>query len=333
MQTLLQPASSACAGLRSGKYRVINPHEVGHDAAYVAHLITVNAATLTVTDDLDASHTPIAITPDATSACQFTLPGDFGTATLLVSASGMAILHAPNALAQTQVSLILPEQTIPVADLAGLWNFMVYDHSNGTSFVPGSGTATFDAAGNFTDGTDCTGLSTCVPNPPPYEPFVANAAGGFDHGTHRRMFAFKSANGGVSLFQIDTLNGSFVVATKQAALSLPVLGNESRFWDFQVGSNGAATPVTHGVVTVTSVDAASQSFTRTRSTDGRVDGFTLNQPRNGLRYRAAGSSPTSSGGTVNFAATIVMPLPGTGMNVNISTAANQNFFGVTVVKP
>ena len=36
---------------------------------------------------------------------------------------------------------------------------------------------------------------------------------------------------------------------------------------------------------------------------------------------------------MNFAATMVMPLPGTGMNVNISTAANQNFFGVTVVKP
>jgi hypothetical protein len=36
---------------------------------------------------------------------------------------------------------------------------------------------------------------------------------------------------------------------------------------------------------------------------------------------------------VNFSATLAMPLPGTGITVNVSTASDQNFFGVSVSKP
>lgn len=289
VQTLLQPASTSCAGLRSGKYRVINPHEVGHDAAYVAQLITVNAATLTVTDDLDASHTPLAIA----GHCRERTGRHLELRRLCARQQHAALCTRPGQDHDRRHGRI---------------------HRRHRMHRPGHLHRRHATLGSM----------------------VANPAGGVNHdnqGRPERAFVFETASGAMSLFLIDTVDGSFVVGTRQAALSLPVVGNETRFWDIQVGSNGVASAVAHSVVTVTAVDAAAQSFTRVRSSDGRVDGFTLNQPRDGLRYRAAGSSATTSGGSVNFAATIVMPLPGTGLVVNVSTAANQNFFGVSVIKP
>jgi hypothetical protein len=106
-----------------------------------------------------------------------------------------------------------------------------------------------------------------------------------------RVFAFKTAGGALSMFLIDTVDGSFVVLTKQQALTLPAVGKVSNFWDFQFNANGTASAITPGVVTVQAVDTAAQKFTRTRTSDGRVDGFAINQPRDGLRFREAGSSP------------------------------------------
>lgn len=85
--------------------------------------------------------------------------------------------------------------------------------------------------------------------------------------------------------------------------------------------------------TVKSVDAVAGSYTRERASDGRIDGFTINQPRSGLRYRPAGSSPTNSGGTVSFSEILVMPLADTGITFYTSIAATENFFGVSVGKP
>jgi len=104
----------------------------------------------------------------------------------------------------------------------------------------------------------------------------------------------------------------------------------NKFWDLSIGANGYAGVTTDTATTIQSVDAATSSYTRVRTSDGRVDGFTANKPRDGLRYRAAGSSATTGGGTVNYSEIIVMPLPGTGLSTYISVAANQSFFGVSV---
>ena len=336
-QTILQPASTSCAGMRSGKYRVLNPHEVGHDDAHVAHLISVDAKALEVTDDLDGTHTPIAITADTATACKFTLPGALGTSTVLVSRSGLTVvLSASSVPGQPRTSILLPEQSLPLSELAGTWNFLQYQRDSSTaSFAPASGTAVIDAAGNLSSGTDCTGLDTCIAWAPPLESFVPNANGGFNVGsgaTPGRAFAFKTASGRVSLFIIDRETGGIIVATKQAALSLPVVGEVSRFWDFSVSNTGTSA-VSEVVTTVKSVDAVAGSYARERLSDGRIDSFTINKPRDGLRYRPAGSSPTRTGATTQFPEVLALPLPGTGVSVYTSVAAAQNFFGVSVGKP
>ena len=75
------------------------------------------------------------------------------------------------------------------------------------------------------------------------------------------------------------------------------------------------------------------SYARERLSDGRIDSFTINKPRDGLRYRPAGSSLSYAGGTVPFSEILSLPLPGTGVTVYASVAAAQNFFGVSVGKP
>ena len=335
--TILHPATASCAGFRSGKYRVINPHEVGHDAAYVSHLITVDAAAMKVSDDLDATHTQIAITPVAASACQFTIPDDFGTSTVLVSRSGLAVVLSRSSTGQTRTSIVVPEQSLPLSELAGTWNHLDYDRaSTTTAFAPGSGVATIDAVGAITASSDCAGLNTCTVNAPPFETFTVNPGGGFNIGTGPapgRAFAFKTGTGKVSMFIIDPATGAFTVATKQAALSLPTVGDISKFYDFTIGSNGVASVLADATTTVKTIDAVTASFTRERASDSRIDGFTLNKPRAGVRHRAAGTSPVTGGGSVSFAEIVVLPLPDTGITVYTSVAPTQNFFGVSINHP
>ncbi len=333
--TLVQPAAASCDGFRSGRYRVLNPHEAGHDAAYVAHLITVNAAAHTVTDDLDPARVQQTITPVAGAPCRFTLPGDFGASTVLVSRSGLAIVLSRSSTGQTLASLVIPEQNLPIGELAGHWNVIGFGRDTDIEpLAPLNATLTVDAAGNVTAGSECSGLAACTALAPPFGSFVASSAGGFELGSGR-AFAFKTASGKVSMFVIDRETGSIAVATRQAALALPAVGDVTKVWDLSIGSTGLASGPADFTTTVKTVDAVTGSYTREALANGRIDRLAINTPRTGLRHRPAGSSPTTTGGSVSFGELVMMPLPDTGLWVysSVGTTASAAFFGVSVGRP
>ena len=328
VKTLLQPVVSTCAGLRSGSYRALNPNET--DPAWANHVFTFDAGTLTV-KFFDGTSTVLT---DAGS-CAFTI--NDGTK-LMVSKSGAIVALAAVSATQTEASVVIPEQTIPVSELAGSWNVLSYERDTaGALLKPSTATVTLDATGAFTAGSDCVGLSVCTAWTSLPGKLTAGAGGGFqftdtDGNTHK-LFAFKTADGQLSLYVLDANNMGFSIAAKQLAVALPEVGVVNKFWDFSIGSGGYASTVTDTTTTVQAVDTTAASYTRVRAFDGRVDGFSINKPRDGLRYRAAGSSATTSGGTVNYSEIIVMPLPSTGLSVYVSAGANQNFFGVSVNHP
>jgi hypothetical protein len=329
VKTLLQPVTAACAGLRSGNYRSLNPNET--DPAWANHVFAFDAATLTA--KLFDGET---LTLTDAGHCTFTAEG--GATRFLVSKSGASIALSTVSATQTEASLVIPEQTIPLSELAGSWNMMSYERDvAGGPLKPSSATLTLDAAGKFSAGADCAGLSACTPWSTLPGNLTANSAGGFQFtdsdGITHRLFAFKTADGQISLYVLHPNNIGFAVAARQQAQALPAVGAVNTFWDFSVGSAGYVSTVTDATMTTQSVDTASSSYTRVRTADGRVDGFTINKPRDGVRYRAAGSSATTSGGTVNYAEILAMQLPGTGLSVNISVNANQNFFGISVNHP
>ena len=337
VQQLLQPAASSCPSLHSGKYRVIIAYEVA-GADGISWLVDIDAKTLTTIDPFNP--TPTAMTPVAGVPCMFTMPGDFGPAsdTLLVSKSGMGVVRSLSSIGQPRTRYLIPEQTLPLTELQGSWNLLEYWPDDITHvYAPGAGTTTFDAGGNFTDIQECAGLGACVPGESNSGKLEVVTKGGFGavgspEGTV--AFAFKTASGQMSLFIVNPTIGGFLVGTKQAALSLPAVGATSNFWDFTIGSNSFASPVVSDVsTTVKAVDTVAGSYTRERASDGRIDGFTINKPRNGMRYRPAGSSPTNTGGTVNFSEILAMPLADTGVTFYTSVAATENFFGISVGKP
>jgi hypothetical protein len=87
------------------------------------------------------------------------------------------------------------------------------------------------------------------------------------------------------------------------------------------------------VLTVSAADIAAGSYSRTQASDGRIDTFTINNPRNGLRYRPAGTSAINGGGTVNFSEIVTMPLADTGILFYTSVNPAENFFGISVGRP
>ena len=327
--TLLQPAAATCAGLRSGRYRAINPSEP--NPKWANHVFQFNADTLKATFW------------DATSAtlvdkggCSFT---DGGTTQLLVTKSGVMIARdTPTATpTQTAVSVILPEQTIALSELAGTWNAMGYVRNSALGpLKPSNAVFTLSATGQFSAGSDCLGVSPCTVWTAMPGNVTAGAAGGFEFSdgvATYKVFAFKAADGQLSLYLLEPNGSGFSVAAKQQALSLPTVGTVNSAWNFTINSTGYASTLGEIAAKVTAVDTVAQSFTRERASDGLIDSFHINNPRNGLRHRPAGSSLDKFGATVTFSEIISMALPGTGIGVYSSVAANQNFFGVSINKP
>lgn len=328
VKTILQPAAASCAGLRSGRYRALNPGEA--DPLWANHVFQLDVDTLKATFWDDSSSTLVD-----QGGCSFVVDG---STQLLVSKSGVTIARDTATPTQTAVTVIIPEQTIALSELAGTWNVLSYVRDTATGpLTPSAAVFTLDAAGKFSAGSDCIGLAACSAWTGLPGDLKASTGGGFEFidtdGSTYKVFAFKASEGQLSLYVLEPNRTGFSVAAKQQALSLPTVGTANSFWDFTINSSGYGSTLSETATTVVSIDTAAQSYSRQRASDGRIDGFAINSPRTGLRYRAAGSSPINSGGSVSFSEIISMTLPGTGVGVYTSVAANQNFFGISVNKP
>jgi hypothetical protein len=329
----LAPVAGTCPSLRSGIYRVINPHETIHDTGYASHLITVDAGALTLVDNLQSlPRTPVSLSPVEGSPCRYTVPGDFSdTDTLLVSPAGVMVLLSQSINGPTRTSFIIPEQSLPLSALAGTWNRTSYQRTGTGPLLPSNGTITLNSTGVFTAGTDCEALVCSPSDVSGLGTVQADARGGFSLPDGSRLFAHRAANGGTTVLVLGPLEEGMTWLTPQTATSLPAVGNVVDFWDFTVGAGafawspaGGASAVTTGQITITSVDAGTGTVNRVRTSDGRVDSHLYNQPRDGLRQRVA---------TATLSRLITMPLPGTGLTLSYPIDAAQNFLSISVTRP
>jgi hypothetical protein len=229
--------------------------------------------------------------------------------------------------------MIFPEQSLAGTDLAGTWNALGF-LSNGATYQASASVQTVSTTGKVTASASCSGLSACVANPAPDGQFTANAAaGGYDYtatgvtGTARAFF-FRASGGGLGMVMLTSTG--IVFAAPQNVQALPAVGAVTNFWDVSFGATGVtASDFTDSTVTVTTVDSTTSTYTRTRTSDGRIDTIQLNKPRSGLRYRPAALVTLPSGATSNVAETFYLPLQGLGVTVyNFATS-----FGVSVTKP
>ena len=191
-------------------------------------------------------------------------------------------------------------------------------------------TVVVNAAGKITSVADCKQLLACVAHSVP-NGFTVNAAGGFDvvdtDGGLLRLFVFCAATGEMAM--VGLFPKGVMVASKQTARSPAVVGTATRCWDMQINASGMASSIAEDTSTVLTANATTNSDTRSRKSDGRVDSFSNNSPRTGLRSRTADSCKTSSGAATACSAIIAMPLPGFGFGVCGSAVAGSAFFGIS----
>lgn len=337
--TILQPVASGCAWLRSGKYRMINPAET--DPLWRAHVLDLNATTLTATL-FDGT----VVTLTDAGDCKFTTEDAETTSTIVVSSAGVLVVQDQSKAnaADVAVTVGLPEQTLPLADFAGTWNIADWFSNSGTAsndFVAETSEVTIDANGQITAVLICDGAAPCVAEAAPHPTLTANAtAGGFDFrfaGTVLgRAFLFKNA-AGRPVFVAAVEGGEVIVGTPKRALgSLPAVGTVSDYREIGLRGSGLVDLLVDNSNTVTAVDAGTNSVTRIRASDNRVDVLGYDQPRNGLRYRAQ-SSCTLNGAPLNCAQAVQMPLQGMGITLTLSAGSNNvapnSFFYVSVGKP
>ncbi|MGH8791020.1 MAG: hypothetical protein ACREYA_39000, partial [Cupriavidus necator] len=322
VQTALQPAAATCAGLKTGKYHVV---ELGTPIGETGEM---DAATLQFKLGSDVT----AFTADASEACRFTA----GTDTVLVSKSGLSVVLPPAGTVNRLPALLIPAQALTLADLAGDWNGLGYERDGSMPFAATRVNFSLDAAGKVTAGADCSGLDSCAAWLPDEFPTITlNPDGGLNvtdqGGGTERAYAFKGTDG--QLVIVFTHGDGFTMATKRIARALPAVGATNSFWDtniLPVDSNSATadgiSTTTASTVKFTAVDAQANTYTRERD-DGRVDSWKVNTPLDGLRYRAP--TPNNSGGSE----AIGMSIGSTGLNVAIGVNTARRFFSISVNRP
>jgi hypothetical protein len=335
----LQVPAASCASLKSGKYRMINPYET--DVAWKYHVLTVNAVALTATT-FEGEVIPLT----GNGECKFTIDSVDETNTVLVSPGGVLVVYGQSKLnaASRWVTVGIPEQTLPVSELAGTWNMIDWDPNSGgavSGYVGSTDQTTLDATGQITALSRCLGLAACDNAAGPF-PRVATAAtgGGFDlieDGANiGRVFLYKGFNGKL-VFVAVTDDGEFIIGSRQEPLgALPAVGQVTNYREFGLNGDGTLTNLLDQSNTVTAVDATAKTVTRLRTTDNRIDTLAYDTPRDGLRHRAQGSCTNSvTGAVINCAQVVHLPLQGMGitLSMSVSTVPTAGAFFVSISKP
>ncbi|GLC97533.1 hypothetical protein Tamer19_69420 [Cupriavidus sp. TA19] len=335
VQTALQPAAASCAGLRTGKYHLVG---LSYPSGTIAE---VDASALTITQKssfgADATSGPsLTLTPDAAEACRFTVASGGSASTVLMSKSGVGLVVPAVATSSVAVGMLIPAQSLTLADLAGNWNGLGYEREDaGSPLKPSRVTLSLDAAGKATAGADCTGLNSCESWPAAELPTfsaIGNGIFGFNdlYATAQPVYTFKGTDGQV--MAVIPHEDGFMVFNKQADRALPVVGTSNAYWDNAVmylPPLGGGTPVLNFTGTekwstvVESADTQTGIYTRKRVEDGRLDSWKQNVPAPGLRYREPSTAASES---------IAMVLGNTGVNVSIGVN-NANFYSISVNRP
>lgn len=269
---LTPPANSACPNARSGQYVVASQRGSLETGTY-------NAATNQWTN-ADGSTRSTAIEE---STCQLVVRAADGVTPAIRVAlgdKGIGIwrdVYGNN----TDFGLVFPLQGNTLADLAGNWNMVAFDRDD-TASTPafGFGKATVNANGTWSWTTCPTsnGTATCG-SPETESPFTVSN-GKFTN-ADGQGYLYKAPNGTKLYVQSFGEGYGMVVATPPHNIALPSVGSSVNFFDVS-GSFTSASAITSATLTISSVDAANSTYTRS---DGQVR--SINKPAEGMSYRAA----------------------------------------------
>lgn len=313
-----------CGVALSGKYRSLE-----YRGATELHTIDFAAKTLTTGNVVET------LVPSTTQPCQFQVGGG----TIVIGPGGAGAFRSDG-----EMGYLFPVQSHALAAVAGTWNFIESglvetnqgEHFFGKMTVAASGAATvceYDVMGGGAS------LGACQPDTDETISVQQGTDGGFilNYGAEAtRVWAYRSPDGVLNLYGTNNPAGATAsnafrthfLMTKLSASQLPAVGTVNKYWDLQATYNGATGVLTAPAIaadsnTVTAIDAAAGTLSRTRASDGRVDTVKINTPVEGARYRAAATG---------ISAVYQLPIPGLGLTISLDDTPGH-FYVVSVGRP
>lgn len=127
----------------------------------------------------------------------------------------------------------------------------------------------------------------------------------------------------------ETMRTQFV-ATRPRPLSIPAVGEVSKYWDVNltIASGTPNVTLTPNAITIIESDPSISVVRRVRSSDGRADRMRYNSPVEGVRLREAGLLDGAA-----FASALQLPLPiGVTLSIN-GDMTGDHFYVISVVRP
>lgn len=327
VKTILQAASATCSGLRSGTYHLITPFK-GSGSAF--ERITIDAKNLIVRYEDGSTD---ALTDQG--GCLFSQPDN---TQVHVAASGISVWRYPASTTTTAIALAIPEQTLPLAAMAGTWNNIGFAKETAAASLEVYSTQyTLDGNGVFSNALDCgSGLGDVCSTNTPLSTLVANPKGGYDTsqgGVALRAFPFRTASGETTLIVATEDRSMLAVSALATPLSLPAIGTVTRYWNASIGSTGLQTSFVSESTTITAQDTNAGTYSRLHASNGHTETITINKPKPGMRYRPASVASTTGGGTVNVSEALLMRAGASGLSVGRSVTSGQNFLALSIDKP
>lgn len=320
ISTVLAPAATDCAALKTGTLRYVN-YLNGQNGT-----LQVDAAALKLT----VGGTAYQLTK--TASCDYTA-NDSAATRLLVARSGAAVVLQGTGLTGV-AGIAFPEQKLDVSALAGSYSRVTY----GATFDAQEGDfgdTAFAADGQNGLSMNCPqGYGACVQDTTAKGKLVANANGGFDYVENNasvfRVFAFRDGSGKTLMLAQDTSGGSLAALVTKSKLALPAVSRVAAFWQFTL-NNAGVSAVSEDANTVTAVDSTTGVVTRSFQSDGHFDTLTYNTPFDGTRYRATNACTTSAGAASTCNGVIHLPFGG--LVLAASSLPSKHFLSVSVDKP
>lgn len=321
-------APTTCPYLMSGQYKVIAV--TGGPTLERFSTIKFDASTLTGTNPDGAR---FAWKTVHNSPCKF-LPADsLRDQAIVVASSGMLFaVNAELSPSTYALSIGVPEVPSSLKELAGTYVYTSFERATPTAILTSKqGIVTFDRNGELTAQDCAVGTSSCAAaqrvtrmaqHPSGYfydtESLAQNKSG-------LLMYHIPAANGAANFLMVLPGNEGVVFGTRQTASLLPQVGRVQSIWETSVNPSGLATTLTFGGALATiSVDSGANSFTRRRTTDGRTDTFTINNPLTGLSYRPPTISTLNTGATTTLSNIVAMPMREAGFFVGSRVTATPS---------
>ncbi len=358
-ELLVKPKAATCAWLPSARYRLIKTAPSTGSTVTALELLDFNATTLTFTSVSNPADS-FALTPNGN--CRFRLAnGPAADLDLVVAPSGVLVVRAligadddtvaVAARGTTRLIVALPVQDIPVASLAGTWNYIGWERSgSATAFAETGVIATVASSGAIT-GVKCSSLltpeSSCTTEAGPFATFSANSAGGFNLTSNdpsdpyvERAFFYRAGNGELMGVTLDASQGSIGFITKVRTLSLPAVGAVSTAWNLDLSTGGlASSALYYRTNTVVSVDTVAGSLVRNTANDGSTvtvpQTIQYNKARAGHTYRPGANVTNSAGSPATVREVYSLPLSGFGVTPYYllpNSTAPAALFGLSVTR-